>query len=87
LNEAPPQARSGAEPGAWDRLKANWTQARAHLRVQWGKLTDDQLDVIEGRRELLIAQLQQAYGISADEAEGQVAAWELAEDPDRRDAV
>jgi uncharacterized protein YjbJ (UPF0337 family) len=64
-------------------VKANWTQARARLRVQWGKLTDDQLDVIEGRRELLLAQLQQSYGVTAAEAESQLEAWEREEDPER----
>jgi uncharacterized protein YjbJ (UPF0337 family) len=60
----------------WDAIKGNWTQLRGRVRMQWGKLTDDQLDVIEGRREVLLGQLQQAYGISADEADRQVADWE-----------
>jgi uncharacterized protein YjbJ (UPF0337 family) len=60
----------------WATMKANWTQLRGRLRMQWGRLSDDQLGVIEGRRELLLGQLQETYGITADEAERQVAEWE-----------
>jgi len=69
----------------WEALKGNWTQLRGRVRMQWGKLTADQLDVIEGRREVLLGQLQETYGISAAEADRQVADWENAgaagEDP------
>lgn len=61
---------------AWTDLKGGWTRLRGHARVQWGKLTDDQLDVIEGRRDLLLGKLQEAYGLSAEEADRQVRAWE-----------
>lgn len=44
-------------------------------RVQWGKLTDDDLDVIAGRREQLAGKLQERYGIARDEAEKQIDAW------------
>jgi len=63
----------------WDAIKGNWTQLRGRVRMQWGKLTDDQLDVIEGRREVLLGQLQETYGISAAEADRQVAGWENAD--------
>jgi uncharacterized protein YjbJ (UPF0337 family) len=74
---------------AVDALKGNWTQLRGHIRMQWGKLTDDQLNVIEGRREVLLGKLQEAYGISAEEAERQVREWESAGLPggDPADAV
>lgn len=61
---------------AWADLKGGWTRLRGHARVQWGKLTDDQLDVIEGRRDLLLGKLQEAYGLSAEEADRQVRVWE-----------
>jgi uncharacterized protein YjbJ (UPF0337 family) len=60
----------------WETLKGNWTRLRGRIRMQWGKLTDDQLDVIEGRRELLIGKLQEAYGVTEEEADRQVKAWE-----------
>jgi uncharacterized protein YjbJ (UPF0337 family) len=60
----------------WETLKGNWTQLRGRVRMQWGKLTDDQLDVIEGRRDLLLGKLQEAYGVTEEEADRQVQAWE-----------
>lgn len=62
----------------WETLKGNWTQLRGRIRMQWGKLTDDQLDVIEGRRDLLLGKLQETYGVTEDEADAQVTAWENA---------
>jgi len=60
----------------WEIFKGNWTQLRGRVRMQWGKLTDDQLDVIEGRREVLLGKLQEAYGVTEDEADRQLRAWE-----------
>ena len=60
----------------WDQLKGNWTQFKGHVRQQWGKLTDDEIDQIEGQREILIGKLQERYGIAREEAEKQVKAFE-----------
>jgi len=35
----------------WDRIEGNWKQIKGKAKAQWGKLTDDQLEVIAGRRE------------------------------------
>jgi len=56
----------------WDRIEGNWKQMKGKAKVQWGKLTDDQLDVIAGKREQLVGQVQENYGIAKDEAEKQV---------------
>lgn len=71
----------------WERLLGNWTQLRGRIRMQWGKLTDDQLDVIEGRRDLLLGKLQEAYGVTEAEADQQVKAWEDAEFGDHQATV
>lgn len=60
----------------WRALASGWVRLRGRLRMRWGRLTDDALHVIEGRRELLLGELQEAYGISTVEAERQVTAWE-----------
>ena len=60
----------------WDRIEGNWKQAKGKVKEQWGKLTDDQLDVIGGRREQLLGVLQESYGLAKDEAERQVRDWE-----------
>jgi len=46
------------------------------VKEQWGKLTDDDLLQIEGRRDQLVGKIQTRYGISHDQAEAQVSAWE-----------
>jgi uncharacterized protein YjbJ (UPF0337 family) len=56
----------------WDRIEGNWKQLRGKVRAKWGKLTDDQLDVIGGKREQLVGRVQEHYGIAKDEAEKQV---------------
>jgi uncharacterized protein YjbJ (UPF0337 family) len=59
-----------------DILQGNWKQFKGEVQKQWGKLTDDKLDQIDGSREKLIGQLQEDYGIARDEAEKQVKNWE-----------
>jgi uncharacterized protein YjbJ (UPF0337 family) len=60
----------------WDRIEGNWKQFKGNVRQQWGLLTDDQLDVIAGRRDLLTGRIQELYGISKDETEKQLTDWE-----------
>jgi uncharacterized protein YjbJ (UPF0337 family) len=59
-----------------DTLKGQWTQLKGHVREQWGKLTSDDVDQIQGRSEQLVGKLQERYGIARDEARRQVDAWE-----------
>lgn len=56
----------------WDRIEGNWKQFSGKVRQQWGKLTDDDLDLIDGRREELAGRIQKVYGVSKDEAEKQI---------------
>lgn len=60
----------------WDTVKGDWKQFQGKVKEQWGKLTDDDLKRIEGRRDQLAGAIQQRYGIEKDEAEKQVAAFE-----------
>ena len=59
-----------------DTLKGQWMQLKGKVRQQWGKLTDDDFDVVAGRRDQLIGKVQERYGVAKDEAEKQVADWE-----------
>jgi len=59
----------------WDRVKGNWKQAKGEILKQWGKLTDDDLDVIAGEREKLVGKIQDRYGIAKNEAEKQADEW------------
>lgn len=56
----------------WDRIEGNWKQLKGKAKEQWGKLTDDELDVIAGKRDQFVGKVQERYGIAKDEAERQV---------------
>lgn len=60
----------------WEQIKANWDEFRDRVLERWDELTDDQLDEINGDREILVGKLQEAYGIDKDEAEAQVQDFE-----------
>ena len=60
----------------WDRIEGNWKQVTGKAKVQWGKLTSDDFDVIAGRRDQLAGKIQERYGIAKDEAEKQITEWE-----------
>src|SRR5688572_24874782 len=60
----------------WDRIEGNWKQFKGKIKEEWGKLTDDELDVIAGKRDKVAGKIQERYGLSKDEAEKQLAAFE-----------
>jgi uncharacterized protein YjbJ (UPF0337 family) len=59
----------------WDQIRGNWKQLRGSARKTWGKLTNDDLDVIRGERERLVGKLQERYGIAKSEAEKRADHW------------
>ena len=59
-----------------DRIQGRWKQWKGKVKEQWGKLTDDDLDVIAGRRDQLLGRIQQRHGLAKDEADRQVRDWE-----------
>ena len=61
----------------WDRIQGNWKQVVGNAKARWGKLTDDDLNVVAGRREQLAGKIQERYGIAKDEVDKQIADWEL----------
>jgi uncharacterized protein YjbJ (UPF0337 family) len=54
-----------------DQIKGSWKQFKGKVKEKWGKLTDDDLDVIEGRTDQIVGKLQERYGIAKQEAEKQ----------------
>jgi len=58
-----------------DTLKGQWTQLKGQIREQWGKLTHDDLDLIQGKSEQLVGRIQERYGLARDEAQRQVDSW------------
>jgi uncharacterized protein YjbJ (UPF0337 family) len=59
-----------------DRIEGRWRQLKGKVKEEWGKLTDDDLDVIAGRRDQLLGRIQQRHGIARDEADRQLRQWE-----------
>lgn len=56
----------------WDQIEGKWKQASGKVKEKWGKLTDDDLQTIRGKRDQLVGRIQERYGIARQEAERQV---------------
>ncbi len=59
-----------------DTIKGNWKQFTGKIKEQWGKLTDDDLDVAAGKRDQLLGKLQERHGLAKDAAEKELKDWE-----------
>ena len=59
----------------WTQLEGQWHQLAGQVKSRWGKLTDDDLTNVAGKKEHLVGKLQQHYGILKDDAEKQVDEW------------
>jgi len=70
-----------------DTLKGKWRQVKGHVKTQWGKLTDDDLDEIAGKSEKLIGTLQERYGFQRDRAERELSEFEAHRPPQTQPMV
>ena len=59
----------------WNRVEGNWKQFSGKVKEKWGKLTDDDLDIINGRREQLEGKIQERYGVAKDQVRSDVDDW------------
>lgn len=74
----------------WDRIEGNWKQIKGKVHEKWAKLTDDQIEVVAGKREQLVGKLQEVYGVGKDDAEKQIdefAAGLPDERPERKSGI
>lgn len=60
----------------WDRVEGGWSQFKGKVKEQWGKLTDDDLTEIDGKREILAGKIQSRYGVAKDQAEDELKKFE-----------
>ena len=69
--------RASGEGGAmnWDTIKGQWKQFRGEAKQRWGKLTDDDMQRIDGSKDKLVGTIQERYGYAKDEAEREVDDW------------
>jgi len=56
----------------WDRIEGSWEQLKGKVKEKWGKLTDDDLKVIGGKKDQLIGRLQSHYGYEKEKAEQEI---------------
>jgi uncharacterized protein YjbJ (UPF0337 family) len=59
----------------WDKMEGKWKQLKGSVKTRWGKLTDDDLDVIAGQKDQLVGRIQERYGIAKDQAQREVDEW------------
>ena len=59
----------------WDQVAGGWKEIKGRVREKWGKLTDDELDEIEGKREQMVGLLQRKYGYAKEKAEQELDGW------------
>lgn len=57
------------------QLQGDWKNLRGKVKEQWGRLTDDDLDVIEGRKDQLAGKIQERYGMAREEADRAIREW------------
>src|SRR2546428_13977984 len=60
----------------WERIAGNWKHYKQSVRQRWGRITEEELDLIGGRRAQLAAHIQELYGISKDAAQMQLESWQ-----------
>lgn len=59
-----------------DEASGNWKQIKGKVKEKWGKLTDDDITVVEGKCDQLVGKIQERYGYAKDQAEKEVSDWE-----------
>ena len=59
----------------WNRVEGNWKQVKGKVKEKWGQLTEDDLDVIAGRRDQLEGKIQERYGLAKDQVRRDIDDW------------
>jgi uncharacterized protein YjbJ (UPF0337 family) len=62
-----------------DQLQGKWKQVKGSVKERWGKLTDDDINVIDGKHDQLVGKIQEKYGIAREAAQKQVDEWNAVE--------
>ena len=60
----------------WNQIETGWEHLKGSMQHQWAKLTDDDLNVVAGKREVLAGKIQETYGVNKEDAEKQVDEWQ-----------
>ena len=60
----------------WDQIEGNWKELKGNVKQQWAKLTDDDVELVAGKRDVLSGKIQTAYGVTKEVAHQQLSDWE-----------
>ena len=60
----------------WSTIENGWNDYKANAKAQWSKLSDEQINAMQGKREYLSSRLQEVYAVSKEEAERQISDWQ-----------
>ena len=60
----------------WDQIEGKWKELKGSAKEKWGKLTDDELTELQGKRDRLAGMIQNKYGFAKEEAEKQIKEFE-----------
>ncbi len=60
----------------WDDIEGQWKIMKGKVKEQWGDLTDDEIDMIGGKKDQLIGRIQKRYGMAREDAAHQVEEFE-----------
>jgi len=71
----------------WDQVEGKWKQMKGSVRTRWGKLTDDDLELIKGQKDQLVGKIQERYGIAKAEAEEQAEKWSRAQQATKHESA
>jgi len=71
----------------WQQIEENWARFKQTIREKWGKLTEDDLEAIAGRRKRLEETLHERYGFAPDHVRKEVDDWLRWQDSKAREAT
>ena len=59
----------------WDQLESKWDQVKGEVKVQWGKLTNDDITIIQGKKEKLLGKLIEHYNYTTEQAKKELSSF------------
>jgi uncharacterized protein YjbJ (UPF0337 family) len=59
----------------WSQFEGRWNDVKGQVKERWGRLSDDDLTRVEGKRDRLVGLIQQKYGIAKEKAEDEINDW------------
>jgi uncharacterized protein YjbJ (UPF0337 family) len=65
----------------WTSMDGDWPRIKAGLKDRWDKLTDDDLEGIDGQRARFVGRLREIYGLTEERAEAELRDWERHHEP------